>query len=457
MREIKTVLICGFGISGQAAAKLAIAMGMIPVIADERNTPDHLKVFQELQQKRPEAKAFFNWNGNTPLPPCDLIVVSPGIRKNSALFIAAEKMKNQTTTMLSELEFALKCLKKPFAAITGTNGKTTTTELTTALLQANGVRAESSGNIGTALSECVLRTFTGEIDFLVIETSSFQLENIQTFPPSPAAILNLAGDHIDRHGSMEEYAKTKFRLITETMSPENRIINTSLLPYLKKFLPETAVTLFSANDPSADLTLQNEMICFRNKVLLDTRTTELHGIHNIENMMAALALLRAVKGEMALFSPETAQALRSFRSSPHRVECFAERNGIRYINDSKATNPHAVNAAVQMYGNGKNLHILLGGLDKGMDFHELEVSFPAIRKAYLFGSCRESLQKTLENKVEYELFDSFQEAVYAACSNALSEECVMLSPATASMDMFKNYAERGDKFKEFVLNFLNTH
>ena len=451
---METILICGYGISGRGAAALAAASGKEIVIADERGSAEMRCAADELRKHGASVRTVFNWKEGVALPKCGTVVVSPGIRRESPLCKAARNALIPGGEWLSELEYALRNVHCPFLSITGTNGKTTTTELTTALLRANGLAAESAGNIGAALSECALEAKQRSAGFLVIETSSFQLENISAFPACPAAILNLASDHIDRHGSFEEYARTKFKVFAESMDASQRIMNSDLRPWLKKFLPGTAVTTFSAADPEADFTLKDNVIHFHGRPVFDTAAGQLKGVHNAENMMAALALLRAVKGDDALFRTETAAALGSFRSGPHRMEIFAECRGVTYVNDSKATNPHAVNAAVRRFASGRNLLLVLGGLDKGMDFSELEVSFPAIKQAFLTGSCREALFSELSGRVKCKLSGDFASAVHDACAAAEPGDVVMLSPATASMDQFKNYAERGDAFKRLVLESL---
>ena len=451
IEKMEKILICGYGISGRAAAKLAAAQGKTVIIADEHTSIEMRVAADALRKEYPEQITFLSgWQPGHPLPACSDVVLSPGIRKTSALYQAAKKAMQPGGRWFSELEFALQNIHCPFVSITGTNGKTTTTELTTALLRAHGLKAESSGNIGAALSECALEAEKRQIDFLVIETSSFQLENIPRFPACPAAVLNLASDHIDRHGSMEEYARTKFKVFAEPLPPEQRILNRNLIPWLNRFLPGTEVTTFSAVDPEADFTLPDQFIRFRNRPVFDLAKGELRGLHNAENMMAALALLRAVRGEEALFLPQTADALAAFRCSPHRMEVFAKQNGILYVNDSKATNPHAVNAVVRQFADGRNLLLILGGLDKGMDFSELQVSFPAIKQAFLVGSCREALFTELSGHVPCKLSVDFDSAVRDACAAARPGDVVMLSPATASMDLFKNYAERGETFKRLV-------
>ena len=241
---MENILICGYGVSGRAAARLAAAMGRKVIIADEHSSLEMRAAAQALRRENPDVEFISNWRPGHPLPSCDCVVISPGIRQESPLYKAARTALRPGGRWLSELEFALEKVHCPFVSITGTNGKTTTTELTTALLRAAGINAAASGNIGTALSECALEAEKQRIGFLVIETSSFQLENIKEFPACPAAVLNLASDHIDRHGSLEAYARAKFKVLAAKLPAEQRIINANLRPWLKKFLPETEVTTF---------------------------------------------------------------------------------------------------------------------------------------------------------------------------------------------------------------------
>lgn len=450
------ILVCGLGISGEGAAILALKLGKKVFVVDENNTPSLQEKGKKLAAMG--AKILLGWQENTPLPECETIILSPGIKKESKLYRALP----ENTEKISELFFALRHIPCPFAAVTGTNGKTTVTELTTALFQAAGKKAFSSGNVGNSLSSCVAMAMEGIYDFLMIEVSSFQLESMPFFPSCPAALLNIGSDHIDRHGSLEEYAEIKFSLLKAPRQKEWRILHSSLVPFMQKFLPEKEFVTFSSREENALFYAdkKTKYIRYKNEKYFDFSTAKLKGSHNMENMCASLALLRGALGEEILFRPEIRKALQDFASSPYRMELFLEKDFIRYVDDSKATNPHAVNASVRTFaeesGKKRNIILLLGGLDKGMDFSELEESLPYVKKIFLMGKCADDIEKTLAGKAEMEKGGSFADAVEKACAFAQAGDLVLLSPATASMDMFQNYMERGDTFKKLVRKYLSA-
>lgn len=444
------ILVCGLGISGEGAALLALKLGKKVIVADENDTPSLQEKGKKLAAMG--AKILLGWKENTPLPECETIILSPGLKKESKLYRALP----ENTEKISELFFALRHIPCPFAAVTGTNGKTTVTELTTALLLAAGKKAVSSGNVGNSLSSCVAMAMEGIYDLLMIEVSSFQLESMPCFPPCPAALMNIGSDHIDRHGSLEEYARIKFLLLKEDRQKDWRILHTSTVPFMQKFLPEKEFVTFSSQEKNSLFYADTETkyILYKNEKYFDFSTAKLKGRHNMENMCASLALLRGILGEESLFLPAVKKALQDFASSPCRMEVFLEKGAVRYVDDSKATNPHAVNASVKTFaeesGKKRKIILLLGGLDKGMDFSELEESLPYVKKIFLMGQCAGEIEKTLAGKAEMEKSGSFAEAVEKACAFAKAGDVVLLSPATASMDMFKNYLERGNTFKKLV-------
>ena len=439
----KKVLILGFGISGRAAARLAEHLGMVPVPVDANQPPDAAR-FQE---------SAFGWTEGAVLPQAELAVISPGIRPDSPM---AEAARKAGAKMIGELEFACRVLPCRIIAITGTNGKTTTTELATRLLKANGVKAEAAGNIGTALSDAALDVLKhGNADVLVVESSSFQLETVDTFRPSTGALLNLASDHINRHGSMENYAQAKLNLF-RNMDGGNAVINANLPERYAEFIRGKCNTKTFSATGNADFTLAGGQICYHGIPVVSMDEVQLKGSHNAENIMAALAILKAEAGDKALFSEAALEALKTFKPDVHRMEFFAEHRGIRFVDDSKATNPHSVNAALKTFGGKKNVILILGGLDKNMDFSSIKEDADKIKCAFLIGECRQKIHDALHGTFPCTVCATMEEAAEKGYRTAVSGDILAMCPACASMDMFKDYKERGSKFKEAVFRLIQT-
>ncbi len=439
------LLIAGCGVSGRAAARLAADLDLDFCLADEKDTPE-LRTFAASLKKQPSA-VVFGWKEGMELPAAERIILSPGIRKDSAF---RKALGNITADVAGELEFALEYLPCPFVAITGTNGKTTVTELTTALLQAYGVKAAAAGNIGEALSDVAVRAREESLELAVVEISSFQLETIRTIRPAAAAILNIASDHIDRHQSMEDYIRTKFKLVKNMKS--GVILNHNLRGIFRNYLSDQVQKLtFSIDRPTAFYTVRDGIICRDGKQLIPLADLALCGRHNTENILAALALLDAIKGVGALRDAGVQKALKEFRAGDHRIQMFLEKDGVRYYDDSKATNPHAVNAALDMLGGGKaGIVLLLGGQDKQMDFRELLPHLGSVRLAVCLGEAGKRIAETVSSAVKVRMAENFEDAVNIACSAAKKGDAVLLSPACASFDMFKSYQDRGDTFQRLV-------
>ncbi len=444
----RSILIAGCGVSGRAAARLAARLERPFSILDERDSQE-LRTFIESLPRKPE-QLFLGKQAAEPLPRFGLAVLSPGFRKGNPILAA---IRTSADRVVGELEFALEHCGKPWIGITGTNGKTTTTELTAELFRALGILARACGNNGYAMSDAACDCLDGLLDLPVVEVSSFQLETMERPRPAAAALLNLASDHIDRHGSFEAYAKAKLRLFS--WNETKCVINSELLPLAEKILGGRLPLTFSASNPDADFRVDSEGLRFRERELARLDALRLHGRHNHENALAALALIASTRGEDAAFDLRVRNALTMFASGEHRLECFLERNGIRYVNDSKATNPHAVNAALADMKPHSAL-ILLGGLDKNMDFKELRKSANKIQTAFLFGTCAMRIADAIADVVPCVQCDGFEDAVWRAANAATPGNCVLLSPATASMDLFRDYRERGDRFKELILRFVEN-
>ncbi|MCF6175373.1 MAG: hypothetical protein L3J71_06370 [Victivallaceae bacterium] len=402
---INNVTILGYGISGRAAEKLCRSLNInCTIIASDHDPlPDNFS-------------------------DSEMFIVSPGLPPSSSLYQAAI---TTGVEMVSELEFATRHTPCRILAITGTNGKTTTTELTVHLLKACGIDARPAGNIGTALSEAVI-TATPET-VLVVEVSSFQLELCHKFAPHAAALLNIASDHLERYdGSIDKYLKTKLKIFDNISLPERRIIGTSLInnPLLSDALKASCAKPLPP--------------------IIDPAMTSLSASHNIENLSVALSLVKTIVPEEKMQSVELITAIKSFTPGAHRLDQFLCRNGIRYIDDSKATNPAAVIAAVTTLHKSGNIRIILGGLDKAMDFSELNIIAGMLKKAYITGACRDKTSSALDSMVKRTVIADFDNAVETACNEAQPGDIILLSPGCASMDCFENYRQRGEHFKHLV-------
>lgn len=444
----ETLLVAGCGVSGRAAARLAARLGLPFALLDEQDN-DSLRGFAASLPKQPVA-VYFGFRPQDALPRFNRTVLSPGFRAGNPV---RQKLAEVSDRLVSELEFALDSCGKPFVGITGTNGKTTTTELTAELFRAAGIRACACGNNGYAMSDAAIDCLDGKLDLPIVEISSFQLEIMPVPHPVAAAVLNLASDHIDRHGSMEAYAAAKFKLLGDPATV--CVVNSLIRDTFRPSAGQKSYT-FSAGLP-ADLSVCDGVLTFQGRAIIPAERLALKGTHNLENALAALALLVAVRGEDVIFDPAVTDALAGFESGPHRMERFLTANGVQYINDSKATNPHAVNAALAAIGGNHNVVILLGGLDKDMDFHELAPSLKYLRHAVVFGSCGPKIADFLkENAVPFSVCGNFPDAVREAVSRAVPGDVVLLSPATASMDMFRDYRDRGDQFKDLCRKFATS-
>ncbi len=413
---MKNCLILGGGLSGKAAGRLAEALGYsVTILADS-----------------PELDAA------AAVTAADLIVTSPGVKPlTSPLWKAALRRACEgKCEFLGELEFGFRHWPGKVLAITGTNGKTTTTELTVALLRAVGVDAHPAGNIGFPLSDLAADRMAGILaaDALpVIEVSSFQLERADTFAPFAAVLLNLESDHTDRYaGGFEEYVAVK-KQVFDRVAETNRIYGLSMSSPVPR-----RVTLYG-----------EAMMIDEDEVLIDLGNTALSAPHNRENLAAAVELCLRVLPVETVLSSAFRLAVHTFQPGRHRLEFLGEYDGIRFVNDSKATNPASTVAALR--ATRGTVVLLLGGLDKEMDFSPLAAFADRIRFAVLYGECRAKIAAALpESIATADCGMDFALAVNTARKHAQSGDAVLLSPACASMDMFRDYKERGDCFAELV-------
>ncbi|MCG3147608.1 MAG: UDP-N-acetylmuramoylalanine--D-glutamate ligase [Verrucomicrobiae bacterium] len=446
----KDVVVLGLGRSGMAAAELLQRDGARVVVRDEGDTEELVERANRLRQLgvRVELGNRFDVAAHF-----DLAVLSPGIAPERPL---VTELVRQRTPVLSELEFAYRYCLCPIVAITGTNGKTTTTELIHAMLESAGKRTATAGNIGNAFAAAVEQS--AGLDAVVLETSSFQLERIEQFRPDVAIWLNLTPDHIDRHGSMEAYAKAKARIFENQTSQDYAIVSTSVLAWMNKVgcRPKSRVITVSAYGQEADLRVDwtdGQTIWCRlpecNGILMKMDETNLRGLHNAENILAAFAAGLAMKLPVAAMR----EAICSYCPQPHRGEVVAVKDGVTFINDSKATNVDAVEKALRALPG--RVVLIAGGRDKGLNFSSIkEVIAEKVKVAVLIGEARDKMVTAWSDVTPCERAATMAEAVRVATAQAGRGDTVLLSPACASFDMFANYEDRGDKFKEAVLTLL---
>ncbi|MCK5843812.1 MAG: UDP-N-acetylmuramoyl-L-alanine--D-glutamate ligase [Victivallales bacterium] len=432
------ILIIGLGVSGRAAAKLADARGFEVCAVDESEGVSSEGIGK--------ITIVTGWKEHEALPECDLIVTSPGVALNSALGRTAAM---SDVPVIGEIELASAFIETPILAVTGTNGKTTTTEMTKLIL---GDDAVVAGNIGKPLSEVALEEWCGTV---VAELSSFQLDTTATFAPTAAALLNISSDHQDRHPSFRDYVSAKFAVFRNVSNVSDCIINSSLLDeWQARTSGKKSPIAFSASGKAADVVLDGSTVVFKSTPLppVDISGSRIgDGRHNIENFMAAVMLASRIIDTERL-EEGIRRLLSGFSLDAHRQEIILERNEIRYINDSKATNPDSLFAALEVFGEKANVVLIAGGLDKNMDFSISKKYAESIRTTFLLGAAAEKIRGVWEVAgIDCNIVDSFETAVLNAIETAGSGDVVLLSPGCASMDMFANYKERGELFRKIVL------
>jgi UDP-N-acetylmuramoylalanine--D-glutamate ligase len=432
--ENKNVLVLGLGSSGVEAAKLARARGASVTVRDNGDSPILRAIAEELGPLGITVEL-----GVTAFSGVrhDLAVLSPGI---DPLLPLVRQVEQAGVPVLGELEFASRFVSAPIIAITGTNGKTTTTELVAAVLTAGGRRTTACGNIGLPLS--AVAAGGKAYDALVVEVSSFQLERIERFRPRVSVYLNLTPDHLNRYPSMAEYERAKWRIF------ENQTITDTAVVNSRSALPPMAArrVTFNAFGGPADYQLLGGRLCARGEAVCLQSETNLAGPHNAENLLAAIAVghLLEVPGTRIV------EAVRTYRPLPHRCEKIAEINGVLYVNDSKATNIDAVEKA--LLGQTRPVILIAGGKDKGLDFSVLTpLVKERVKHVLLIGEMRPKLRALWGGVTGCTEALSLEEAVDRGAEIARTGDVVLLSPGCSSYDMFTSFEHRGDTFRRAVL------
>ncbi len=442
----KRVLVVGTGVSGVAAIRLLAAKGAKPVVLEGNEKADR----EQIRAKIPELITYDLIIGNLPeevMDTLDLAVLSPGVPTDLPFVI---KLQDKKIPVWGEIELAYVCGKGRLAAITGTNGKTTTTALTGAIMREYYDSVFVVGNIGLPYTEYALEMKDSSVT--VAEVSSFQLETIHSFRPEVSAILNITPDHLNRHHTMQCYIDTKARIAENQTKDQICVLNyeDSELKKLADKIPADIFWFSSARPLERGIWLDGEDIIYKDTEEIKICTIhdmQLLGVHNYENVMAAVAITM----HMGVPVECIRKAIAEFKAVEHRIEFVREVHGVRYYNDSKGTNPDAAIKAVQAMVTPTV--VIGGGYDKQSSYEEWIDSFgDTVKCLVLLGATADKIEATARKAGFTNIIRvaSLEEAVKVSAAQAQSGEAVLLSPACASWDMFKSYEQRGTLFKEYV-------
>jgi UDP-N-acetylmuramoylalanine--D-glutamate ligase len=440
----KRVLVVGLARTGVATALFCAARGAA-VTATESRTEAEIGEGVVARLRAAGVKLELGGHQGKTFLQQDLIVPSPGVPADAPLLLAA---RGKGITIWSEIELAYRFLQGRLIGITGSNGKTTTTSLVEHILKGAALPTILAGNIGTPLISCV--DGMSKTTVTVVELSSFQLELIDKFRPNISVLLNLTPDHLDRHRTMDSYAAAKSRIFENQTEEDAAILNAddpAAVPYAPA---RPRAYWFSRKQRLAQgAYLNGEEIVFRNdgkeEAVMARRDVPLVGEHNLENVLAAVAATRLAGADAAA----VAKGVRSFAGVEHRLEFVTEIGGVRYYNDSKATNVDATLKALDAFP-GRIL-VILGGKDKGSDYTVLQK--PLREKAVLallIGAAAEKIDQQIAGSVAIELAGTLERAVETASHAARPGDVVLLAPACASFDQFQSYEHRGRVFKDLV-------
>jgi UDP-N-acetylmuramoylalanine--D-glutamate ligase len=433
--ENQNIAVLGAGLSGSAGALLLRSEGAQVTVLDSAEEKNLLK--STIDNLRTHGvRVICGAPAYEDSATYHMAILSPGIDPASRL---ARKFLSRGIETIGELELGWRSCDIPIIAVTGTNGKTTTTELLAQTLNACGQRTIACGNIGKPLSEVAREK--QPFDVLTVEVSSFQLEAIRSFRPCISLWLNFAPDHLDRYRSVSDYRAAKLRIFENQTEADVAVVNA--IEKLPAIRPRTIT--FSAYANQADFCVSQGAIVYHDETVLRLADIKLRGLHNIENLMATLAAGMARGLSFAAMVPP----LCTYESRPHRCEFVREVGGVGYVNDSKATNLDAVDKALR--AQNQPVILIAGGKNKGFSFDPLRsLVKEKVRSTILIGEMAESIRHSWNGAVECEIASSLADAVERAHASARPGEVVLFSPGTSSFDMFKSYGDRGDQFRALV-------
>ena len=439
----KRVLVVGLGKSGVASATFLQSQGARVTVSDAKSEAQLRQEIPQLLDRGITVET--GHHGERTFRDQDMIVVSPGVPVDQPQI---EQARKQGIRVIGEIELAAQFVQAHIVAITGSNGKTTTTSLCGDIVKASGKKTLVGGNIGTpAIS------FADNADadtWCVLEISSFQLETIETFRPEIAAILNITPDHLDRHHTFEVYAKAKERVFENQRPTDFAVLNADNEPCVEigKRVKSQVLWFSRLHEVKSGAFVKSDKIVFRDKAgereIMPVNDMLLKGAHNVENVLAAVCV-----GMAASVAPEQIRkAISQFKAVEHRLEYTATVNGVEYYNDSKATNVDATIKALESFTKG--VHLILGGKDKGSPYTVLnDLLHERVKTVYTIGAAATKIEAEVTG-VKVIHAETLENAVKLASERAVGGDIVLLAPACASFDQFQSYEHRGRVFKELV-------
>jgi UDP-N-acetylmuramoylalanine--D-glutamate ligase len=436
------VLVVGLGKSGVASALFLKAHGARVTVSDTKPEAELREDIPVLLDHGIAVET--GGHGERTFRGQDLIVVSPGVPVDAPPLVQARSLGEM---VIGEIELAAQFLRGPIVAITGSNGKTTTTTLAGEIIAAGGYPIAVGGNIGTPAISLVEQATPDTVT--VLEVSSFQLETIQTFRPKVAVILNVTPDHLDRHRTFAAYADAKARIFENQTASDFTVLNADDATCVE-LAPRTKGTVYwfsRKKEVTHGAYVKEGKILFRDKdgqhEILHVSEIPLKGNHNVENVLAGVCV-----GILMGCAPEKiSSAIRNFKAVEHRLEYVATVRGVEYFNDSKATNVDATIKAIESFP--ANIHLILGGKDKGSDYSVLnELLQERVKRVYTIGAAAAKIESQI--KAETVHAETLENAVKRASASAQAGDIVLLAPACASFDQFKSYEHRGRTFKDLV-------
>jgi UDP-N-acetylmuramoylalanine--D-glutamate ligase len=439
----KRVLVVGLGKSGVASALFLKAHGARVTVSDTKSGDELRNEIPVLLDHGITVET--GGHGERTFHGQDLIVVSPGVPVDAPPLVQARALSE---AVIGEIELAAQFLPGPIVAITGSNGKTTTTALTGEIMTAAGFPALVGGNIGTPAISLAERAQPETV--IVLEVSSFQLETIQTFRPKVAVVLNVTPDHLDRHRTLEAYVDAKARIFENQQGSDFAVLNADD-PTCVAMAARTRAQVFwfsRQKEVQQGAWVRDGNIVFRDgvgqKEIMQVSEIPLKGAHNLENVLAAVCA-----GALMGCAPERIrQAVRDFKAVEHRLEFVATIRGVDYYNDSKATNVDATMKALESFP--ANILLILGGKDKGSDYTVLnDLLRQRVKRVYTIGAAAAKIESQIKG-VEVVHAETLENALRKASAVAQPGDVVLLAPACASFDQFKSYEHRGQVFKEIV-------